>query len=182
MKRRSRLISFAALLLAGAALLPAVEAAAAPAKPLEKIALVDLQRCILETVHGTKAKKDLEAAFARGQAQLEKKTKELQKKVDDLRAKAAMLSQDELAKRQQEMMVKDQELQQLYADLQEDIATKEAQFTEKIYKNVAAIVKDVAKEEALQIVLVRSQANVLYANPKLDLTNRIIVAYDKKHP
>ena len=44
------------------------------------------------------------------------------------------------------------------------------------------IVKEVAAEEALQIVLVRSQANVLYANPKFDLTNRIIVAYDKKHP
>jgi outer membrane protein len=93
-----------------------------------------------------------------------------------------MLSQDELGKRQQELMIKDQELQQLYADLQEDISTKEAQLTEKIYKNVAAIVKDIAKEESLQIVLVRSQANVLFANPKLDLTNRIIVAYDKKHP
>ena len=181
MKRRSRLISLAALLLSGAALLPSADVAAAPAKPLEKIALVDLQRCILETVQGTKAKKDLEASFARGQAQLEKKTKELQKKVEDLRAKAAMLSQGELAKRQQELMAKDQELQQLYADLQEDIATKEAQLTEKIYKNVAAIVKDIAKEESLQIVLVRSQANVLFANPKLDLTNRIIVAYDKKH-
>jgi len=181
-KRRSRLISFAALLLSGAVLLPAANVVAAPAKPLEKIGLVDLQRCILETVQGTKAKKDLEASFARGQSQLEKKTKELQKKVEDLRAKAAMLSQEELGKRQQELMVKDQELQQLYADLQEDIATKEAQLTEKIYKNVAALVKDVAREETLQIVMVRSQANVLYANPKLDLTNRIIVAYDKKHP
>ncbi len=182
MKRRSRVISFAALLLGSAVLLPAANVAAAPVKALEKVGLVDLQRCILETVQGTKAKKDLEATFARGQSQLEKKTKELQKKVEDLRAKAAMLSQEELAKRQQELMAKDQELQQLYADLQEDIATKEAQLTEKIYKNVAALVKDVAREETLQLVLVRSQANVLYANPKFDLTNRIIVAYDKKHP
>ena len=42
--------------------------------------------------------------------------------------------------------------------------------------------KDIAAEETLQLVMVRSQANVLYANPKFDLTNRIIVAYDKKHP
>jgi outer membrane protein len=181
-KRRSRLISLAALLIGSAVLLPATNVAAAPVKALEKVGLVDLQRCILETVQGTKAKKDLEAAFAKGQAQLEKKTKDLQKKVEDLRAKAAMLSQEELMKRQQELMVKDQELQQLYADLQEDIATKEAQLTEKIYKNVAAIVKDIAAEETLQLVMVRSQANVLYANPKFDLTNRIIVAYDKKHP
>ncbi len=182
MKRKSRLISLAALLLTSAVFLPPADVTAAPARPLEKIALVDLQRCILETVQGTKAKKDLEAAFAKGQSQLEKKTKDLQKKAEDLRAKAAMLAQEELVKRQQELMLKDQELQQLYADLQEGIATKEAQLTEKIYKNVAAIVKEIAAEEALQLVLVRSQANVLYANPKFDLTNRIIVAYDKKHP
>lgn len=181
MKRRL-LAPLAALLLTGAALIPASEAAAAPAKSLEKLGLVDLQRCILETVQGTRAKKELEASFAKGQSQLDKKTQDLQKKVEDLRAKAAMLSQDELMKRQQELMMKDQELQKLYSDLQEDIGTKEAQLTEKIYKNVAAIIKDVAAEEGLQLVLVRSQATVLYANPKLDLTNRVIVAYDKKHP
>lgn len=181
MKRRL-LAPLAALLLTGAALIPAAEAVAAPAKPLEKLGLVDLQRCLLETVQGTRAKKELEASFAKGQAQLDKKTQDLQKKVEDLRAKAAMLSQDELVKRQQELMLKDQELQKLYSDLQEDIGTKEAQLTEKIYKNVAAIIKDVAAEEGLQLVLVRSQATVLYANPKLDLTNRVIVAYDKKHP
>lgn len=181
MKRRL-LAPLAALLLTGAALIPASEAVAAPAKSLEKLGLVDLQRCILETVQGTRAKKELEATFAKGQTQLDKKAQDLQKKVEDLRAKAAMLSQDELMKRQQELMMKDQELQKLYSDLQEDIGTKEAQLTEKIYKNVAAIIKDVAAEEGLQLVLVRSQATVLYANPKLDLTNRVIVAYDKKHP
>jgi outer membrane protein len=179
--KRRLLAPLAALLLTGAALIPA-EAVAAPAKHLEKLGVVDLQRCILETVQGTRAKKELEASFAKGQAQLDKKTQDLQKKVEDLRAKAAMLSQDELMKRQQELMLKDQELQKLYSDLQEDIGTKEAQLTEKIYKNVAAIIKDVAAEEGLQLVLVRSQATVLYANPKLDLTNRVIVAYDKKHP
>ena len=58
MKRSSRLITLAALLLSGAVFLPVADVAAAPAKPLEKIGLVDLQRCIIETVQGTKAKKD----------------------------------------------------------------------------------------------------------------------------
>ena len=98
MKRRL-LAPLAALLLTGAALIPAAEAVAAPAKPLEKLGLVDLQRCLLETLQGTRAKKELEASFAKGQAQLDKKTQDLQKKVEDLRAKAAMLSQDELVKR-----------------------------------------------------------------------------------
>lgn len=171
-----------AVLLGGLALAPSQPAQAAPVPVLERVGLVDLQRCILETAQGTKAKKDLESAAAKGSAQIDKKAKDLQKKLDDLRNKAAMLSKDELGKRQQELMRSDAELQQLAQELQEDIATKEAQLTEKIYKNVAAIVKDIAAEEQLQLVLVRSQATVLFANPKLDLTNRVIVAYDKKHP
>ena len=75
MKRRL-LAPLAALLLTGAALIPANEAAAAPAKSLEKLGLVDLQRCILETVQGTRAKKELEASFAKGQSQLDKKTQD----------------------------------------------------------------------------------------------------------
>lgn len=176
-----RVLVLATALAAGVLGATSVAAAPAPVKALERVALVDLQRCLFETTQGTKGKKDLEAALTKGQAQLEKKTADLKKKYDDLVAKRAMLSDDELAKRQQELVLSDQELQQLYSQLQEDVATKEAQLTEKIYKNVAAIVREVAGEEGLQIVLVRSSATVLYTNPKLDITNRVIVAYDKKH-
>lgn len=182
MPTTSRVLLLAAALTAG--VLGASTVAAAPAasvNALTRVALVDLQRCLLETTQGTKGKKDLESTFAKGQSQLDKKTEALKKKYEDLMAKRAMLSDAEIAKRQQELIVKDQELQQLYAQLQEDVATKEAQLTEKIYKNVSAIVKDIAAEDGLQIVLVRSPATVLYANPKLDITNRVIVAYDKKH-
>lgn len=182
MPRLPRVLALAALVSVG--VLGAPETSAAPPatiKALEKVALVDLGRCLQETSQGTKGKKDLESAFAKGQSQLDKKTADLKKSYEDLVAKRAMLSDDVLAKRQQELMAKDQELQQLYGQLQEDIATKEAQLSEKIYKNVAAIVKELAAEEGLQIVLVRSPATVLYANPKLDITNRVIVAYDKKH-
>ncbi len=92
-----------------------------------------------------------------------------------------MLSQGELMKRQQELMRSQQELQQLSLQLQDDVANKEALLTEKIYKRVASVVKQIALEDHVQIVLVRSQMTVLYANPKLDVTNRVIVRYDKAH-
>lgn len=178
MPRIASLVACAALLAVAA---PQPAASAAPIKAIEKIAVVEVQRCISETAEGIKAKKDLESAFTKSQAKLDRKTKDLQKKVEDLQAKAAMLSQEELQRRQAELMEKEAELQQLYAQLQEELGTKEALLTEKIYKKVADIVKDIAKEEGLQVVLVRSEATVLYVNPKLDLTNRVIVAYDKLH-
>ncbi len=155
--------------------------ASAGVAQLKKLAVVDVQRVILETSQGKRAKKDLERAFTKNSAKLEKKAKDLQQQLQDLQAKAAMLSEAELMGRQQELMRKDAELQELYAKYQEELANKEALLTEKIYKNVAQIVKQMALEDSIQVVLVRSSSTVLYANPKLDLTNKVIVTYDKKH-
>lgn len=148
---------------------------------LERVALVDVQRCIIETREGKRAKKDLEKTFAKSQARLERKAKDLQKKLQDLQAKAAMLEQSKLLARQEELMRAEMELQQLQEQLQQDIMEKEALLTEKIYKKVASIVRQIALEEKVQVVLVRSEMTVLFAKPQLDLTNRVIVAYDKKY-
>lgn len=179
MLRLAKVLATAALVAASPVV--AQSAAAAPVKPLEKIAVVEVQRVISETVEGIRSKKELEAEFSKSQAKIDRKTKDLQKKVEDLQAKAAMLSAQELQRRQMELMDKEQELQQLYMQMQEELASKEALLTEKIYKRVAAIVKDIAAEEGIQVVLVRAETTVLYVNPKLDLTNRVIVAYDKAH-
>ena len=96
-------------------------------------------------------------------------------------SKQAMLSESELRKRQEELMRGQAELEQLSYDLQQEVAQKEELLTEKIYNNVAAIVRQVALEEKLQVVLVRSEMTVLYVDPRLDLTNKIIVRYDKEH-
>lgn len=156
-------------------------AQAAGVAALQKVAVVEVQRVLLETRQGTKAKKKLEKSFAKSQTKLDRKTKELQKKAEDLRAKAAMLSGAELQKRQQELMIKDQELQQLYSELQERLAREEGMLVEKVYKNTKAIVSKIAAEDGIQIVLVRSPDTVVHASPRLDITNRVIVAYDKKH-
>lgn len=158
--------------------LPATADAAVP--ETKKLALVDLQRVLLETAQGKSAKKDLEQAVAKSTAKLERKAADLQKQFEDLQAKAAMLSENELMRRQQDLMIAEQELQELYAEAQEDLAKKEALLMEKIYKNASAIVKTIATDEGIQVILVRSELTVLYANPQLDITNKVIVAYDKK--
>lgn len=164
----------------GASLVVAPSPADAAVPETKKIALIDLQRVLLETSQGKKSTQDLEKAVAKSTAKLERKAADLQKQYEDLQAKAAMLSEAELMRRQQELMLAEQELQELYAGAQEDLAKKEALLMEKIYKNASAIVKTMAKSEDIQIVLVRSELTVLYANPQLDVTNKVIVAYDKK--
>jgi len=176
-----RLVLCASMAL-GAVFAPApVVQAAEPVEELERVALLDLQRCLTQTKEGKRAKKELERTFAKGQLRIEKKAKTLEQSFRDLQAKAPMLAQAELMKRQQELMAAEQEVQQLSAELERKVANDEAQLTETIYEKVEEIVKQVALEDKLQVVLVRSQLNIMYFNPQLDITNRVIVRYDKKH-
>lgn len=182
MPRMLRLaLAAAALLTVASPAVTAAAAAAAAVPTLERIATVEVQRCIMETKEGKRAKKDLEVTFAKGQARIDRKAKALQKRLADLQAKAPMLSEAELMKRQQELMRSQQELEQLGMELQQEVMEKESLLTEQIYTRVADIVKQIALEEKIQVVLVRSEMTVLWADPKLDLTNRVIVRYDKQH-
>ena len=160
---------------------PPLTASAASVPTLERIAIVEVQRCIMETKEGKRAKKELEQTFARGQARIERKAADLQKKLADLQAKAPMLSQAELQKRGMALQQQQAELEQLGMELQQEVMEKEALLTEEIYGKVSEIVEQIAMEEDVQVVLVRSEMTVLWANPQLDITNRVIVRYDKKH-
>jgi outer membrane protein len=168
--------------LAAATFTPVAAVAAPAAVPsVDRIAVVDVQRCILETREGKTARTELEKVFTKSQAKLETKAKALQRDMQDLGSKSSMLSAAELGKRQEQLMRRQAELAQLQESLQNDVVEREALLTEEIYRKVAAVVQQLALEESVQVVLVRSEMTVLYANPKLDLTNRVIVAYDAKH-
>ena len=155
-------------------------AQAGTGQKLSRLAVVDVQRCIMETSEGQRFKKELEREFSRKNARLEKKAKELQKKYEDLQAKQAVLSQAELQRRAMELMQQEAELGELSQKYSDELARKEALRTEQIYDKIAGIVKQIALEEKLQVVLVRADSTVLYANAKIDITNRVIVDYDKK--
>jgi len=169
----------AALALAWCFASPAESSAADPLPKLERIAIVDVQRVLTETTEGKRELDKIKKSFAQADARLEKKAKDVEKQMRDLQSKAAMLNDVELRRRQEEILAAQQELQRLAMELQQEVMDQEALATERIYKKVAALVKQIALEETLQVVLVKSEMTVLYSNPKLDLTNRVIVRYDK---
>ncbi|MCB9881414.1 MAG: OmpH family outer membrane protein [Planctomycetes bacterium] len=145
-----------------------------------KLALVDLQRVLSETERGRSAKKELEQAVAQSSAALDRMAGDLQKQFEGLSSMAAVLSEAELMRRQRELMVAEQQLQERYAQAQEGLTKQEASLLLKINADTAPIVRGIAAEEGIQIVLVRSELTVLDANLRIDITNRVIVAHDEK--
>ena len=179
MRRLFTKLGFAFCLGAGAMVsLSAPQAAHAAIPKVKKMAMVDLQRVLNETKAGKAARKKLEGSGKSKAAKFEKKRAKLEKDF----AKLQTLKGAELAAAQEQLQKDQLELQNLYATMQQGLMEDEAKMTEKFYKNAAAIVKDISKEEGLDLVLVRDPMTVIYTKDSLDITEDVIKRYDKKHP
>lgn len=144
-----------------------------------KLGFIDMQKAIQETKEGKAAKKQLEGDFNKKKAELEKKEGELKKKFEDFEKKALALSNEVKAKQQQELQMEMQKHQQLVAKSQMEIQKKERDLTEPIVKKVQGIIAKIAKDEGYTAILEKSEQLVLFAQPNIDLTDRVVKEANK---
>jgi outer membrane protein len=177
---RSTLATFAfPLALAGVFAASAVAApgqAAAEVPQVRKIALIDMQRVLDETKQGKAARGELEASAKKKEEKLDKRRIKLETesgKLKDLQGAEAQALQEKL---QRDYM----ELQSMYMTLQQELAEQEGKVLSKIYENSQDIVGDMAKAQGIDIVLIRDESTVIYAQDGFDITTDLIKAYDKQ--
>lgn len=177
MMKMKAVLSAASLVavLAGSQLV--VSPAKAQVPEVERIALVDLQKVLTQTKQGKSARAQLEKSFKAKQKKLDAQRKKLEADQRKLQSLSGSAQEEAFAKIQQ----KAQELQAMYMTLQQELATQEASLVEKIYLNCQKIVASMASELKVDLVLVRSQETVLFADKGLDITSKIIARYNKKH-
>ncbi len=156
---------------------PQLARGAASTPGVEKLAMVDLQRVLGETKHGKRSKRKLELELKAKQQELDKTRAQLEAEV----AKLQRLSGAALQKGQQRLQQESVQWQQEAMKFEADLSQQEAAMLDEIYGNVAAIVKKIAKEQAIDLVLVRDQMTVLYVESSLDITPEVIKRYEKVH-
>ena len=71
-----------------------------------------------------------------------------------------------------------QDYQQLAADTQRELGQKNVEHSRKVIADVRAVIRDIAQQEKLLLVLEENDQPVLYAEDGPDLTDRVIKAYD----
>ena len=170
----ARTILFGLLLAAGIGVRPAVARAAN-----EVIGYVNLQRAIIETEDGKRAKKKLEATFKKKQKALRAKEEELDTmkkrlegsamKKDDPEAKAQVMEFQRKFVALRETLVKEQqELKKLEGDALSKITTK-----------LRGIIKQIGKSGGYTLIIEAQESSLLFAKPHLDLTNEVIRKYNQ---
>lgn len=146
-----------------------------------KIAVVDIQRVIIEVNQGKKAMKLLKAEKQKKEAKINAKKDKFLKEQKELENMMRNPAADKIkAKEKYESLARSyQALQQEAQKMREELLSKEQSEAKKIVKRAQDIIIKIVKKENFDVVL--NKAAILYIPESNDITNQIIREYDKAY-
>lgn len=145
-----------------------------------KVAVVNLQKAVLDTAEIKKASAALEAKYKPRQAQMEKVRKELEDLNQKLQSLAGKLTQQAEAEMTAQAQRKQRDLQRLGEDLQADVDAERNDILSRSTQRMQEVVKKIAEEKGLDVVV--EATTTIFFKPALEITAEATVAYDKAHP
>jgi len=146
-----------------------------------KIAFVDLRRALMETNEGKKALKKLTKQKDKLQKKIERKEKEILEMKEQIEKQQNILNKEALQKKAEQYYGAVTELQQTYMQFQRELAEKEAKATQDILVKMQKILREIGQSDGYTMIYDSSGGAVVWAPNHLDLTDKLIERYNKKH-
>jgi len=143
-----------------------------------KIAYVDIQRAVNESNAGKDAKKLITKDVEKFQGQIADKQKVLQNMKESLEKQAPMLNPDARTTREKEYQNKLREFQRWGEDTQNEINQKRMEMERNISLGLQKVIQKVGADEGYTLILEKNESIVLYVTKALDITDRVLKAYD----
>ena len=142
----------------------------------QKVGVVNMQRALLETEDGRKAKEQLKKLFDQRQKTLDKQQDDLKAMKDNVDKQRSVLARDVWEKKAEELQKALAQLQMTYMEFQRELAAKEAEMTRPIQDRMARIVKRMGQADGYSMIL---DSSVVYFVPSSsDLTDVLIQRYN----
>ena len=163
--------TFARPLLA-ATLLASVTLFGARASADMKMAVVDVQRAVMQSEDGLRAQATLKKLFDSRQQELNKRQTDLQKQKEEIDRQKTVLSQQALQKKVDDWQKEMVELQQTFVEYNKELEKKQKELTDPIFERVLGSIKRLAGQDSYDLIVDR--ATVAFARGDLDLTDRVI--------
>ncbi len=141
-----------------------------------KIAVVDMQRAVMETEDGLRAQATLKKLFDRRQNELDSRQDELKRARDDIEKQAKVLSKEALDRRMAEWQQSMAELQGVFMEFNKELQKEQNKMTQPILNRVVSVLRQLAAQDGYDAILERNA--VPYARTDLDITDRVIQRYN----
>ena len=145
-----------------------------------KVAVISLQRAVLESDEVQKASAAMEAKYKPRQQEIEKLQRDLQGIQQQLQAGSGKLTPSAEADLTAQGQKKQRDLQRMGDDLQGDVTNDRNEILGASMKKMADVVKKLAEEKGYDVVV--DTTNTVYFKPALDITAEALAGYNKAYP
>ena len=143
-----------------------------------KIGVVDLQKAMELSEAGQKAKTMFQKKVDRVQQDLKSKQDELALLKEELDRQSVLLSDEARMEKQSSYQLGLKDFKRLYEDAQEELRREDAKLSEKILKDLQAVIEEYGEKQKYDLIMEKTQSGLLHRNSKLDITSAIILLYD----
>lgn len=172
-----KLLASASLILGS---LPLASADEDEAQRDKGLAIVDIQRVVNESIIGKAARSNVEAQIKKSKAKLSNLQSDLEKGQSELQKQAGVLSASALDERREALSRKQLDVQRSYQDIQEQLAKLNEREIKKVVDEANKVVDALAQERGYTFVFERDRRSVVYASPRIDITEEVIKTLDKR--
>ena len=145
-----------------------------------KVGFIDIQKAIVESQAGRKAKENFQTHVKKAEGDLLKEKQEIERLKSDYDKKTPLLKDEERWNLEKEMERRYVAYQRNMQDSQNELRQRESEMTNLILRDLEKVVGEVGKKENFTLILERSQ--VLYSDQGIDITAKVIELYNSRTP
>ena len=151
---------------------------AGPALAQSKIGVVQIERIVRDSVPAVRAQKKLEAEFAKREGELAKVSDQLKRMQDELEKDGVTMSETQRRNKERDFNDQSREFQRKQREYREDVNQRRNEELAQVIDHANRVIRQIAEQEKYDVIL----QEAAYANPRIDITDKVIKAMESKPP
>jgi len=151
-----------------------VPAAAAQAE--NKLGFVNTERILREAAPAVRAQKKIEAEFSKRDQEMARIADQLKRMQDELEKQGVTMAESQRRTKEREFGELNRDFQRRQREFREDLNQRRNEELALVVEQANRIIRQIAEHEKYDIIF----QDAVYANPRIDITERVIKALDGK--
>jgi outer membrane protein len=140
-----------------------------------KIGYVNTERLFRDSPMAVKAQKKLEQEFAKRDQDIQKMVKQARDLQSSLEKEGLTMGDADKARKERELASLSREIQRAQREFREDLNQRKNEEFSAIHERARKLIQELADKEKYDFIL----ENVVYANPRNDITDRVMKVLER---
>jgi len=140
-----------------------------------KIGYIDTERLFRESTLAAKAQKKLEAEFAKRDQDIQKMVKQARDLQNQLEKDDLTMTDSDQARKERDLADLTTKIQRAQREFREDLNQRKQEEFNAIQEKARQVILSIATKEKYDLIV----ENVIYASPRINLTDRVMKALDQ---